>query len=247
MMHHLRIFVATTKRILLQLSHDPRTIVLMLGAPILLMWLLSWVFEHDKRSFTMIAPALLGVFPFVIMFLVTSITTLRERSGGTLERLMAMPVGKLDIIAGYACAFGLLGAVQSLLSSTFAIRVLGMDVAGPQWFVIVVAILDTLLGVALGLFVSAFARTEFQAVQFMPALIFPQLIICGLFVPLSKLPDTLNHIAYWLPLTYAVDALNGVATNTDITNDMWRDVWVICGFIVVALVLASLTLRRRTA
>ena len=148
MMHHLRIFVATTKRILLQLSHDPRTIVLMLGAPILLMWLLSWVFEHDKRSFTMIAPALLGVFPFVIMFLVTSITTLRERSGGTLERLMAMPVGKLDIIAGYACAFGLLGAVQSLLSSTFAIRVLGMDVAGPQWFVIVVAILDTLLGVA---------------------------------------------------------------------------------------------------
>lgn len=245
-MHHIQIFAATTKRILLQLAHDHRTIILMLGAPVLLMWLLSWVFENNKRSFDAIAPALLGVFPFVIMFLVTSITTLRERTSGTLERLMAMPTGKFDIIAGYACAFGLVGAVQSLISSTFAIRVLGMDVAGPEWFVIIVAILDTLLGVALGLFVSAFARTEFQAVQFMPALIFPQLIICGLFVPLASLPGTLNHIAYWLPLTYAVDALNAVVKNTDITSDMWRDLGVIGGFIVIALISASLTLRRQT-
>lgn len=245
-MRHIKITVSTALRILLQLAHDPRTIVLMLGAPLLLMWLLSWVFSDNSKMFDMIAPALLGVFPFVIMFLVTSITTLRERTGGTMERLMAMPIAKFDIIAGYAIAFGLFGALQSVITSTFAIRVLGMDTQGPQWFVILVAVADTLMGVALGLFVSAFARTEFQAVQFMPALIFPQLIVCGLFVPLDKLPDLLEKIAYYLPLTYAVDALNGVVNNIDISNDMWRDVWVVAGFIVGALVLASLTLRRQT-
>ena len=245
-MRHIKITVSTALRILLQLAHDPRTIVLMLGAPLLLMWLLSWVFSDNTKMFDMIAPALLGVFPFVIMFLVTSITTLRERTGGTMERLMAMPIAKFDIIAGYAIAFGLFGALQSVITSTFAIRVLGMDTQGPQWFVILVAVADTLMGVALGLFVSAFARTEFQAVQFMPALIFPQLIVCGLFVPLDKLPDLLEKIAYYLPLTYAVDALNGVVNNIDISNDMWRDVWVVAGFIIGALVLASLTLRRQT-
>lgn len=245
-MRHIKITVSTALRILLQLAHDPRTIVLMLGAPLLLMWLLSWVFSDNTKMFDMIAPALLGVFPFVIMFLVTSITTLRERTGGTMERLMAMPIAKFDIIAGYAIAFGIFGALQSVITSTFAIRVLSMDTQGPQWFVILVAVADTLMGVALRLFVSAFARTEFQAVQFMPALIFPQLIVCGLFVPLDKLPDLLEKIAYYLPLTYAVDALNGVVNNIDISNDMWRDVWVVAGFIVGALVLASLTLRRQT-
>lgn len=210
------------------------------------MSLLAWVFSNNDRMFNSIAPALLGVFPFVIMFLITSITTLRERTGGTLERLMSMRISKADIIVGYALAFGIFGVIQSIITSSVAIYWLGMDVAGPQWFVIVVAIADTLLGVALGLLASAFARTEFQAVQFMPAFIFPQLIVCGLFVPLAQLPDALNAAAYWLPLTYAVDALNGVVSNTDITGDMWRDIWVVGCFIIAALALASLTLRRRS-
>ena len=166
-MYHLRTTLATTKRILEQLSHDHRTIALMLIAPCLLISLLWWVFSENERMFDAVAPAMLGVFPFVVMFLVTSITTLRERVTGTMERLMAMPIGKIDVIVGYALAFGIFGVIQSLLTSSAAIFLLGMDVAGPQWFVVVVALLDTLLGVALGLFVSAFARTEFQAVQFM--------------------------------------------------------------------------------
>jgi ABC-2 type transport system permease protein len=247
MIQQLKITIATARRILLQLMHDPRTIVLMIGAPVLLMWLLSWVFSDTKQVFDHIAPALLGVFPFVIMFLVTSITTLRERTSGTMERLMAMPVNKFSIIAGYALAFGIIGAAQSVIVSTFAVYVLAMDTAGPQWFMILVAIADTLMGVALGLLVSAFARTEFQAVQFMPALIFPQFLVCGLLVPLDKLPDLLEKIAYCLPLTYAVDALNGVVNNTTITAEMWRDVEAIIGFSIVALLLASMTLRRRSA
>jgi ABC-2 type transport system permease protein len=245
-MYHLRATSATAGRILQQLLHDKRTIALMFLAPTVLMSLLAWVFSNNDRMFNSIAPALLGVFPFVIMFLITSITTLRERTGGTLERLMTMRISKADIIVGYALAFGIFGIVQSIITSSVAIYWLGMDVAGPQWFVIVVAIADTLLGVALGLLASAFARTEFQAVQFMPAFIFPQLIVCGLFVPLAQLPDALNTAAYWLPLTYAVDALNGVVANVDITGDMWRDIWVVCCFIIAALALASLTLRRRS-
>lgn len=245
-MYHLRATTATAGRILQQLSHDKRTIALVFLAPTVLMSLLAWVFSNNDRMFNAIAPALLGVFPFVIMFLITSITTLRERTSGTLERLMTMRISKADIIIGYALAFGIFGIIQSVITSSVAIYWLGMDVAGPQWFVIVVAIADTLLGVALGLLASAFARTEFQAVQFMPAFIFPQLIVCGLFVPLSQLPDALNTAAYWLPLTYAVDALNGVVTNADITGDMWRDIWVVVCFILASLAFASLTLRRRS-
>ncbi len=245
-MYHFKTTFATAGRIILQLWHDKRTIALMFLAPTLLISLLYWVFSDNEKMFDTFGPALLGVFPFSVMFLITSVTTLRERVTGTMERLLATPIGKFDIIIGYTLAFGLFGAIQSLITSSLAIYWLGLDVAGPQWFLIVIALLDTLLGVALGLFVSAFARTEFQAVQFMPTLIFPQIIICGLFVPLDKLPDLLEKIAYYMPLTYAVDALNAVAKHIDITEDMWRDVWMVGGFIVAALVIASLTLRRRT-
>ncbi len=245
LVYHSRTTLATAKRILQQILHDRRTIALMLIAPGLLMTILYWVFSENEVIFNMVAPALLGVFPFTIMFLVTSITTLRERTSGTMERLMATPIGKLDVILGYAIAFSIFGILQSIVTSVFAIYVLGLEVPGALWFVVLVAMLDTLLGVALGLLVSAFATTEFQAVQFMPALIFPQILVCGLFVPLDALPDILEHIAYWLPLTYAVDALNLATQNSDIVAEMWRDVWVVLAFIVGALGLASLTLRRR--
>lgn len=245
MKYHLGATLATTRRILQQIGHDRRTIALMLAAPLVLMALLYWVFFDQLAIFDAVAPALLGVFPFAIMFLVTSITTLRERSSGTLERLMVSPISKADIIVGYALAFGLFGVIQSVITSSFAIWVLGMEVPGPQWFVVLVAVADTLLGMALGLLVSAFARTEFQAVQFMPAFIFPQVLICGLFVPLEHLPDILETVAYLLPLTYAVDALNLATQHSDITATMWWDFWVVSGFIVVALAVASLTLRRQ--
>lgn len=246
MMYHVSATFATTRRIIEQLTHDKRTVVLMFLAPSLLISLIWWVFSDNEKMFDMIGPALVGVFPFTVMFLVASITTLRERITGTLERLLAMPIGKFDIIFGYAIAFGLFGLVQSLITSSVAVYFLGLDIQSPQWFMILVAVLDTFLGVALGLMVSAFARTEFQAVQFMPLLIFPQFIVCGLFVPLDKLPELLETIAHWLPLTYAVDALNGVTRYVDVSSDMWKDVWVMLAFSVGALLIAGLTLRRKT-
>ena len=160
--------LATARRVLRQLGHDPRTIVLLLVVPCVLLTLLYWVFDADPRTFDTIGASLLGIFPLITMFLVTSIATLRERTSGTLERLLSMPLGKADLILGYALAFGLLAVVQASLATGLAIWGLGLDIAGSPWLLLVVALLDALLGTALGLFVSAFAASEFQAVQFMP-------------------------------------------------------------------------------
>lgn len=234
------------RRILQQLLHDHRTVALIFIVPCALLALLRWLYSDNLTTFNHIAPALLGIFPFIIMFIITSITTLRERSGGTMERLMALPIGKLDLVLGYMFAFGLLAIVQATLASGVLLYLLGLDVAGPHWFLVVMALADALLGTALGIFVSAFAKTEFQAVQFMPALILPQILIGGLLLPLSQMPDLLESIAYFLPLTYAIDALNIATRSIDITADAWRDLSVVLAFGVSALLLGALTLRRST-
>lgn len=158
---------ATAARVLRQLRHDPRTIALMILIPCVMLFLLRYVFDGSQRTFDNIGASLLGIFPLITMFLVTSIATLRERTSGTLERLLAMPLGKADLIAGYALAFGALAIVQSALATGLAVWALGLDVTGSAWLLLLVALLDALLGTALGLFVSAFASSEFQAVQFM--------------------------------------------------------------------------------
>lgn len=245
MKYHVLTTLATARRVFQQLSHDHRSVGLIFMVPVVLMSLLWWLFSGDQQIFNRIAPALLGVFPFVIMFLITSISTLRERRSGTLERVLVTPIGKLDFIVGYALAFGALAILQSLIASSFAIWVLGMSVAGPQWFVVLVALVNALLGATMGLLVSAFARTEFQAVQFMPALIFPQLLVCGLLLPLNQMPDLLEKIAWLLPLTYAVDALNRVAVEVELSNAAWHSLLVVFAFVIGAICLGSLTLRRR--
>lgn len=246
MLYHIRAVVATNQRILRQLSHDHRSVALIFLVPVVLMTLLWWLYSDNEIIFDRIAPALLGIFPFTIMFLITSITTLRERTNGTLERVLVTPVAKLDIILGYTIAFGILAVIQSLIASGVAILFLGMDVAGPEWFVILIALINALLGTALGIFLSAFARTEFQAVQFMPAFIFPQFLVCGLLLPLDQMPNVLESIAYYLPLTYAVDALQRVVVETNLSQEAWRDVVVVLGFIFMAIIFGAVTLRRRS-
>ena len=245
-MYHGRVTIATMRRILEQLRHDPRTIGLIFIVPCVLLGLLYWLYHDQMIVFDRIAPALLGVFPFVIMFIITSITTLRERTGGTMERLMASPIGKLDLILGYMLAFGLLAIVQALLASALLIYGFDLTIAGPTLFLVVMALLDALLGTALGLFVSAFARTEFQAIQFMPAIILPQFLIGGLLLPLDKMPHALDIVAHFMPLTYAIDALNRVTSEATLSFAAWRDLWVVVGCIVVAVLLGALTLRRKT-
>ncbi len=236
---------ATAHRVLSQLRHDPRTIALMLVVPCVLVGLLAWVFE-GTATFDRIGAPLLGVFPFVVMFLVTSIATLRERTSGTLERLLTMPLGKLDLLAGYALAFGLVAVVQAGLVTLLSLTWFGLDVAGPTWLLVVVALADALLGTALGLLVSAFAASEFQAVQFMPAFVLPQFLLCGLLVPRDQMPDVLHAVSAALPLSYAVDALGDVTTNTEVATGTWADLGVVAGAVLLALALGAATLRRRT-
>lgn len=236
----------TAGRVLRQIRADRRTIALLLVVPCVLMGLLAWVFEGTP-VFDQIGAALLGVFPFVVMFIVTSVATLRERVSGTLERLLSTPLGKSDFMFGYALAFGFMAVLQALVTTAFAVWVCGLDVAGPLWLLVLVAVADAVVGSALGLLASGFARTEFQAVQFMPAFVLPQFLLCGLLVARDALPDALRWVSDVLPLSYAVDAMTSVTRSADALADVGKDLLVISVWVVVALLLGSLTLRRRTA
>jgi len=239
--------LAVAGRVLTQIRRDHRTLAMLLVLPCLLITLLWWMFQDlPGAAFDRFGPALLAIFPFTVMFLVTSVTTLRERSSGTLERLLSMPMGKLDFLLGYALAFGAIAAVQSAIAVTVSVGLLGLDVSGPVWLLGVVAIVDAVLGTALGLFVSAFAATEFQAVQFMPLVVVPQLLLCGLFVGRENLPGVLEVISGVLPLSYAVDAMQELVGAAD-ESVVWADVGVVVAFALGGLALGAATLRRRTA
>jgi ABC-2 type transport system permease protein len=239
-----RVAAATTNRVLLQLRHDPRTIALLLLVPCALVALLKYVFE-GSLVFDRIGGPLLGVFPMISMFLVTSIAMLRERTSGTLERLLTMPLAKLDLLLGYAGAFALMAAIQAAVVSAVAFGLLDLHVAGAKWGVALLAVANAVLGMALGLFISAFARTEFQAVQFMPALIFPQLLLCGLLEPRDEMARALEIVSWGLPLSYAYGALDRV-TRGVYGHQLAGYVLAVVAFTLVALVLGALTLRRRT-
>ncbi len=237
---------ATGRRVLWQIRRDPRTIALLLGVPVGLLTLLKYVFDSQPATFEHIAAPMCGLFPFILMFLITSIAMLRERTSGTLERLMSLPISKQALLAGYALAFGFLAAVQAAIVCTVGFAFLGLAAAHGAWLVGLLAVGNALLGMALGLFASAFARTEFQAVQFMPAIVFPQLLLCGLFVPRDAMAVPLQYVAYAFPLTYAFDALSRATHAGPLGGTFVLDVVVVIGATLGALALAAATLRRRT-
>jgi ABC-2 type transport system permease protein len=239
---------ATTGRVLRQLRHDPRTMALLLVVPSLLLGLLYLLWSDLPVSpFDGVGLTMLGVFPFVVMFLVTSIAMLRERTSGTLERLLTTPLSRGALLAGYGTAFGLAAAAQAVVTVTVATTLYGLDVRGPVALVVLVAVADAVLGVALGLLASAFARSEFQAVQFMPVVVLPQFFLCGLLVPREQMAGWLQAVSDVLPLTYAVEALQELGRSAEVTGRMWADVAVVAGAAALALALAAATLRRRSS
>lgn len=238
--------LATARRVVHQLRRDPRTIVLLLLVPVALVTLVKWIFAGQPQVFQRVGVPLLGIFPMTSMFLVTSIAMLRERTSGTLERLMTMPIAKLDLLAGYALAFAGFAVVQASLVSAVAFGLLDLDVAGSRWAIIGLAVVNALLGTALGLLVSAFANSEFQAVQFMPVFLFPQMLLSGLFAPRPSMARGLEIASDYMPMTYAYDALSRVQRGTGWDERMALDLAVLAGSVVVALVAGAATLRRRT-
>ncbi|MET7424150.1 ABC transporter permease [Dactylosporangium sp. NPDC005555] len=242
-----RLTLATAGRILRQLRHDRRTIALILVVPTVLLTLLRYLYDNSPQLFDRVGLIMLGVFPLVIMFLLTSVAMLRERTTGTLERLLTTPIGKVDILLGYGIAFAVAAAVQAAIAATLAYVLLGLDTLGPAWLVGVIAVGNSVLGMALGLLVSAFANSEFQAVQFMPAVVLPQVLLCGLLQPRDQMAGWLQAISDVLPMSYAVQALTELGAHTEPTGVMWRDLGIIVGCVIVALLLGAATLRRRTA
>ncbi|MCU1586849.1 MAG: type transporter [Frankiales bacterium] len=229
--------MSTAARVLRQLTRDHRTMGLLLVVPVMLVTLLRFVL--DPIAFQRAGGPLLALFPFTTMFLVTSVAMLRERTSGTLERLLTTPLRKADLLLGYALAFGTVAVLQTAIASAVALGPLGLklDLSTPA--VVGLAVLDALLGMSLGLFLSAFAQSEFQAVQFLPAFVLPQLLLCGLFAPRDAMAWPLRWLSNVFPLTYAVDSMR-------VTDSRPSDVAVVAGASALALVLGALTLRRRT-
>lgn len=241
-----KILLRTTGRVLRQLGHDKRTIAMVIVLPLVLLTIFYYLFEKQPRIFDRVGIIMLGVFPFILMFLITSIAMLRERTTGTLERLLTTPLHKLDLLFGYGIAFGVLAAVQASAGAGLAYWAFDLNTAGSAGLVILIAVADAVLGMALGLFFSAFASSEFQAVQFMPLVAFPQVFLCGLLTPRDQMAGWLHALSDIFPLTYAVQALQEVGAHAEPTGLMWRDLGIVAGAVVLALALSAATLRRRT-
>jgi ABC-2 type transport system permease protein len=244
---NIRLTLTTAGRVGTQLRRDHRTLGLLLVVPCVLLWLFRELFADSPLIFQRVAPAMLGVFPFVTMFLVTSVAMVRERTSGTLERLLTTPLGRADLVLGYALAFGLLALLQAGAACAVALGLLGLQPPASVAVLVLVAVADAVLGTALGLGVSALATTEFQAVQFMPAVVLPQFLLCGLLTPTDQMAGWLDSISRLMPLRYAVEAMTTLTGASTVDGRVWRDLLVIACCVVVALAVGAGTLRRRTA
>lgn len=239
------ITVATVRRILAQLRADPRTIALIVVVPSALVTLLYFVYD-GAPIFDRIATSMLGILPMLVMFLITSIAMLRERTSGTLERLFTTPLHRADLLLGYGIAFSLMALLQALVLWAVTRWALSVETAGPMGWLLIVAGASAAVGVATGLLASAFARTEFQAVQFMPVFVGPQIFLCGLLAARESMPEVLQWASNVLPMTYAVDALGAVATQAEPGADVGRDLLALAVFALAALGLGAVSMPRQT-
>jgi ABC-2 type transport system permease protein len=242
-----RLMFATAGRVLRQLHRDPRTIALIVVVPCVLLWLFKEVYRDSPLTFQHVAPSMLGVFPFVTIFLVTSVAMVRERTSGTLERLLTTPLGKADLVLGYGLAFGLLALVQGVVACGVALWLLGLNTPASVSVLLLLAVSNAVLGAALGLGLSALARTEFQAVQFLPAVVLPQFLLCGLLAPPEQMAGWLDGLSRVMPLRYAVEGMTKLTGASVVESIVWRDIIVIAACALAFLILGSATLRRRTA
>ncbi len=237
---------AIAARIIQQLIRDRRTIALIVVVPLVVMTLIGLSFP-ESNVLDYIAPALLATLALFFSFLLTGISFLRERSQGTMERLMASPVSRLDIVVGYLCGFFIFALTQTLIILLFTIYVLDVHYSGDLWQIFIFQIVIITGAVNLGIFTSTFARNEFQMVQFIPLIILPQVFLCGVIWPVEQMPDYLQWLSVILPLTYAVDGLRDIMLAGKNLIDVSLELAVLVGFAVIISILAAVTLRRGAA
>jgi len=222
----------------------------------------------DASQVDVLAPIFLGFFGYFFVFLLTGVSFLRERIGGTLERLLATPVTRFEIVSGYSLGFGAFATIQVVVLTLFILNSievpsfevagqqtpafsigLGVDSAGSPFLAFAIALLLSLGAVNLGIFLSTFARTELQIIQFIPLVIVPQALLSGILWPIERLPDVLQVIAHLLPLTYAVEGLREVMLKgADLSSTVVQtDLAVLAGIALFFVVLASATIKREVA
>jgi ABC-2 type transport system permease protein len=193
------------------------------------------------------APPLIGFFAFFFVFLLTAVSFLRERTGGTLERLMATPAGRAELVLGYMLGFGALAVLQALVILLVALFVLDIDYVGNLGLVFLLVITLTVAGVNLGIFLSTYARNELQAIQFIPLVIVPQGLLSGVIWSIESMPRWLQGVAHALPLTYSNQALRGVMLEAQglASSEFLLNFGVLIAFAVLFILLSTLTLRQR--
>jgi len=233
-------------RIIHQMIRDRRTIGLLVVVPVVIASLIG-VSIPNKSILDNTAPAILAMLILFFGFILTGISFLRERSQGTLERLMASPVSRLDIVGGYLLGFLLFALIQTMIIFFYIIYVLKVSFHGDLWQILVFQIIIAIGAICLGTFFSIFARNEFQMMQFIPLIILPQIFLCGLLWPVSQMPDYLQWIAKVLPLTYGVDGIRALMLQGKNLLDIGKEVGVLAAYAVGLMILASLTLRRGTS
>jgi ABC-2 type transport system permease protein len=194
-----------------------------------------------------LAPVFIGVFSFFFVFLLTSVAFLRERSQGTIERVMVSPLKRTELVMGYVCGFTLFALVQSLIILLFVVFVLRIHYSGNLALVFLITALLTLGSVNLGIFLSTFAQNEFQIIQFIPLVLGLQIFLSGIFWPIAQLPGALRPFAYILPLTYANEALRNVMLKNADIGAIATDLAALLLFALVMISLSSLTTRRQLA
>ena len=240
---NLHLTFSTAKRVLQQLRHDKRSMAMILLVPLILITILYFVFYENEMVFNGVAPMLVGLIPFTIMFIITSVAMLRERTSGTLERLLVSKLSKLDILSGYALAFGFLAFIQAALTTFVTMVFLDVTIAGDVAPLVLIAVLSGISGMAFGLFLSSFAKNEFQAVQFMPAFVLPQFLICGLFMARENMAEVLYQISNFMPLSYIVDAMKSIQSSAVWSGELTKDITILVSFTVVSLVLGAISLK----
>ena len=236
--------LAIASRIVNQITRDHRSLALIIVAPIIVMSLVGFSFADQRDILNRVAPGLIGVFVLFFVFILTGVSFLRERAQGTLERLLTTPVGGADILAGYLLGFLLFAGIQSVVILFYTIFALRIDYEGSLWQIFVLLFIVTLVAVSLGIFISTFARNEFQVVQFIPVILLPQIFLSGAVLPTEQLPGYFQAAGKALPLTYAVDGLKAVMLHGESLGGIGRELAALGGFAIGLLALALMTVRR---
>ncbi|MEB2629958.1 ABC transporter permease [Peribacillus frigoritolerans] len=202
--------------------------------------------DANTKGFDTFSPMLVSFFVFFFVFLIAGIALLKERTSGTLERLLATPIKRYEIVAGYVIGYGLFALIQTIIVVLYAVNVLDIVLVGSIWLVLLTNILVALVALSLGTLLSSFATSEFQMVQFIPLVIVPQVFFTGIF-PLAGMSDWLQKIGKVMPLYYASDAMNGIMYKGFTFNEILLDLIILLVFAIVFITINIISLKKYRA